>query len=168
MAEQVFHPIKVGILGFGGLGQAASRVLAPKSEMIWVTAADRKGYAHNKAGLDADAALAAYGKGSLGYLEPYGVFSSNSIQEAIETQTEGYFLALPNLPNTFMAEVAQQFIRSGWQGVIVDAIKRTSAMKQLLRAQRRTATSRHYLHDRLWSNTRIADSSSSNCRPKLC
>ena len=31
-----------------------------------------------------------------------------------------------------MASVARQFIESGWQGVLVDAIKRTSAVEQLL------------------------------------
>ena len=31
----------------------------------------------------------------------------------------------------FMASVVQQFIASGWQGVLVDALKRTSAMEQI-------------------------------------
>ena len=44
---------------------------------------------------------------------------------------DGYFLALPNLPNTFMADVARQLIKSGWRGVLVDALKRTSAVEQL-------------------------------------
>jgi hypothetical protein len=70
-------------------------------------------------------------QGSLGYLEPGGILSDRSIQELIQTATkvDGYFLALPNLPNTFMASVARQFIESGWQGVLVDAIKRTSAFE---------------------------------------
>jgi lactate dehydrogenase-like 2-hydroxyacid dehydrogenase len=34
------QPIRVGVLGYGGLGQAAARVLAPKGEMLWVAAAD--------------------------------------------------------------------------------------------------------------------------------
>ena len=38
-AEKVASAIKVGVLGFGGLGQAAARVLAPKREMAWVAAA---------------------------------------------------------------------------------------------------------------------------------
>jgi glutamate dehydrogenase/leucine dehydrogenase len=40
-------PVRVGVLGFGGLGQAAAKVLAPKQEMIWVAAADQKGYAYD-------------------------------------------------------------------------------------------------------------------------
>lgn len=131
------EPIRVGLLGFGGLGQAAARVLAPKQEMRWVAAADQKGYAYNPQGLDPDAAIATYHQqGSLGYLEPSGTLSQNSIQELITTaNVGGYFLALPNLPNTFMAEVARTFIKSGWRGVLVDALKRTSAVEQLLLIQ---------------------------------
>ncbi|WP_421655287.1 (S)-8-amino-7-oxononanoate synthase BioU [Leptothermofonsia sp. ETS-13] len=126
--------LRVGVLGFGGLGQAAARVLAPKQEMHWVAAADRKGYAYDAQGLDPDSCIAVYrSQGSLGYLEPGGVLSNNSIQELIgRAPVDGYFLALPNLPNTFMASVARQFIQAGWQGVLVDAIKRTSAVEQLL------------------------------------
>lgn len=127
-------PMQVGVLGFGGLGQAAARMLVPKQEMKWVAAADQKGYAHNGSGLNWEECVAAYQQGSLGYLEPSGTLSNSSIQDLIQqaSHVEGYFLALPNLPNTFMAEVARQFIESGWRGVLVDAIKRTSAVEQLL------------------------------------
>jgi hypothetical protein len=127
-------PICVGVLGFGGLGQAAARVLAPKQEMRWVAAADQKGYAYNAEGLNPDACIAAYhAHGSLGYLESVGILSNQSIGDLLETAAvDGYFLALPNLPNTFMASVVRQFIDSGWQGVLVDALKRTSAVEQML------------------------------------
>lgn len=128
-------PIYVGVLGFGGLGQAASRVLAPKQEMRWVAAADQKGFVYNPAGLNPDECIAVYhSQGSLGYLEANGTLSNDSIQDLISkaSQVDGYFLALPNLPNTFMAAVARQFIQAGWRGVLVDAIKRTSAVEQLL------------------------------------
>lgn len=130
-------PVRVGVLGFGGLGQAAARVLAPKREMLWVAAADQKGYVYNCAGLNPNACIATYrDQGSVGYLEPTGNLSNHSIQELIETASvDGYFLALPNLPNTFMASVARQFIQAGWRGVLVDALKRTSAVEQLLALQ---------------------------------
>lgn len=128
------NKIKVGVLGFGGLGQAAAKVLAPKQDMMLVAAADRKGYAYDPEGLDADICGKIYQeKDSLGYLEPHGMLSNNSIQDLLEkADADGYFLALPNLPNTFMASVAQQFIDAGWKGVLVDALKRTSAMEQVL------------------------------------
>ncbi len=127
--------IRVGVLGFGGLGQAACRVLAPKQEMRWVAAADQKGYAFDPEGLAPDPCISTYhALGSLGHLESGGTLSNDSIRELLESATavDGYFLALPNLPNTFMASVAQQFIQAGWRGVLVDAIKRTSAVEQLL------------------------------------
>jgi len=134
MDSTVNKPMRVGILGFGGLGQAAARVLAGKQDMIWVAAADKQGWAYNATGLDPDRAIATYhSQGSLGYLEPAGTLSNNTIADLIENATvDGYFLALPNLPNTFMASVARQFIQSGWRGVLVDALKRTSAVEQLL------------------------------------
>lgn len=132
-ASKLVTPIRVGVLGFGGLGQAAARVLVPKSEMLWVAAADLKGYAYTAEGLNLDTCLAAYHQGSLGYLELSGTLTSRGIQDLIKhASVDGYFLALPNLPNTFIASVAQMFIQSGWRGVLVDAIKRTSAVEQLL------------------------------------
>jgi hypothetical protein len=128
------NKIKVGVLGFGGLGQAAARILEDKSEMLLVATVDKKGYVYNPNGLDPDVLIKTYHNfGSVGYVENYGTLSNNSIKDLIEnSSTDGYFLALPNLPNTFMADVASQFINSGWNGVLVDALKRTSAVEQLL------------------------------------
>jgi hypothetical protein len=137
MINQLANPIRVGVLGFGGLGQAAAKILAAKQEMILVAAADHKGYVYTGAGLEIDAAISSYHEHhSVGYLAAGGALSNNSIQDLVENaDVDGYFLALPNLPNTFMADVARQFIQSGWQGVLVDALKRTSAVEQLLELQ---------------------------------
>ncbi len=127
--------IRVGVLGFGGLGQAAAKVVAGKREMILVAAADQKGYAYAVDGLNTEASIATYqSQGSVGYLEPVGTLTNQSIQDLIEIAqpVDGYFLALPNLPNDFIPNVAKEFIKSGWRGVLVDAIKRTTAVEQLL------------------------------------
>lgn len=126
--------INVGVLGFGGLGQAAARLLAGKTEMRLVAAADQQGYAYHPEGLDVAACCGVYqNQGSLGHLPHYGVITPTSIADLIaQGGVDGYFLALPNLPNTFMASVAEQFMAAGWRGVLVDALKRTSAMEQLI------------------------------------
>lgn len=130
--------IRVGVLGFGGLGQAAAKVLAQKQEMVLVAAADHQGYIYDAAGLDVDTCVQVYQqRGSVGYVESLGTLSNQSIADLLKnSDVDGYFLALPNLPNTFMAEVTKQFIASGWRGVLVDALKRTSAMEQILGLQR--------------------------------
>ncbi len=131
----IAQAIRVGVLGFGGLGQAAARVLAPKGEMLLVAAADKNGYAYAAQGLDAQNATATYqSQGSVGYLEPFGTITNQSVEDLIASSNpvDGYFLALPNLPNDFISTVAKQFITLGWRGVLVDAIKRTSAVEQLL------------------------------------
>lgn len=136
ITDTINSPVRVGVLGFGGLGQAAARLLTPKKEMLWVATADKQGFAYDDSGLTPDATIKSYGQhGSVGYLQPQGVLSNDSIQELLSRDVEGYFLALPNLPNTFMADVARKFIKSGWQGVLVDALKRTSAVEQLLEIQ---------------------------------
>lgn len=137
-------PIPVGVLGFGGLGQAAMRVLMPKTEMQLVAAADQQGFVYNAGGLEPQLCIETYrDRGSVGYVKPGGVLSQHSIADLIQAapDVQGYFLALPNLPNTFMASVVRQFIASGWQGVLVDALKRTSAMEQIwaLREELRAA-----------------------------
>ncbi|MBO1351905.1 MAG: saccharopine dehydrogenase-like oxidoreductase [Hormoscilla sp. GUM202] len=153
VGDRAKEPIRVGILGFGGLGQAAAKVLAPKREMLWVAVADRQGYAYDRNGLNVDSCLANGNNGNSvksfasGDTHPCRARERHdrvgapgrdrSISDLIATGTEvdGYFLALPNLPNTFMADVARQFIASGWRGVLVDALKRTSAVEQLLELQ---------------------------------
>jgi len=133
-SKQQTQAMQVGILGFGGLGQASAHVLQPKQEMQWVAVADQKGYAYHREGLAIQPCLDSYRyQGSVGYLEKAGRLSENSIRDLIQQHpVDGYFLALPNLPNTFMASVVREFINVGWQGVLVDALKRTSAMEELL------------------------------------
>lgn len=133
--DSIVNPIRVGVLGFGGLGQAAARILAGKRELNLVAVADRQGYVYDSTGLNIEATISTYrDRQSVGYLAN-GTLSDDSIRDVIQNEVDGYFLALPNLPNTFMADIARQFIESGWRGVLVDALKRTSAVEQLLELQ---------------------------------
>ncbi|NJK34960.1 MAG: saccharopine dehydrogenase-like oxidoreductase [Oscillatoriales cyanobacterium SM2_2_1] len=131
--------MKVGILGFGGLGQAAALVLQGKRELSWVAVADRHGYAYAPEGLDLKGAIAAYQ--STGTVGTMGVPSTQSIADLLGAAADvaGFFLALPNLPNTFFVEVARLFLAAGWRGVLVDALKRTSAMELMFGLDRELA-----------------------------
>lgn len=131
--------MKIGVLGFGGLGQAAARMLAGKQEMQLVAVADKDGFAYAPEGLDEQACGESYRcHGSVGQVPEWGTMSDRSIEALINrADVDGYFLALPNLPNTFMASVVTQFINLGWQGVLVDALKRTSAMEEVMKLQPR-------------------------------
>jgi hypothetical protein len=122
--------IKVGILGFGGLGRATAKLLSCKQSMQLVAIADRQGFVFAPDGIDYQQAIAAGAVGALGQ------FSPTSIRDLLlkhGTEIQGFFLALPNLPNTFMADTACLFMELGWQGVLVDAIKRTSAVEELIK-----------------------------------
>jgi len=80
--ESKLTTIQVGVLGFGGLGQAAARVLNPKQEMIWVAAADAKGYVYDSSGLSLDIATTTYrNQKSLGYYPEIGCLSRDSISD---------------------------------------------------------------------------------------
>jgi hypothetical protein len=135
--------IRVGVLGFGGLGKAAARVLAGKREMLWVAAVDRQGYAYHPEGLMVEPTLAAAQQGTVGHLGGYvGPESLARAIAEIGPHVDGFFLALPNLPNDFIARTTEQFVEIGWSGVLVDAIKRTSAVEHLLTMGDRLVTSR--------------------------
>jgi hypothetical protein len=137
--------IRVAILGLGGLGQAAAKLLSFKREMQLVAIADRKGFAYSAEGIDSQQAIASYQQyGSVGHL-PKGRLTEPSVKQLLLDHggdIDGCFLALPNLPNTFMAETASLFCDLGWSGVLVDALKRTSAVEQLVQIGDRLAQSK--------------------------
>jgi hypothetical protein len=68
---------------------------------------------------------------------PGGRASADPIGDiiALREKIDGVFIALPNLPNEFIPSVVARFIESGWRGVMVDALKRTRAVKQILDMQ---------------------------------
>jgi hypothetical protein len=125
---------RVGVLGFGGLGQAAARLLADKREMTLVAVADRRGFVYDPQGLDAEKLTRAVHLDGSVAAAP-GAEASDDAIGALLARTlpvDGYFFALPNLPNDFIYGVTRHFLAAGWRGVLVDAMKRTSAVEQML------------------------------------
>jgi hypothetical protein len=130
--------LRVAILGAGGLGKAAARFIALKKELKLVAICDQGGYAYREEGLDGQEIYLIKSKGSVASLLSGGVSCSDSIGEiiALGEVIDGIFVALPNLPNDFIAKVIERFIQAGYSGVFTDALKRSSAMEQLFQLDR--------------------------------
>lgn len=124
--------MKIAILGAGGLGKAAAQILAQKHSHTLVAIADAGGFAFNRNGLNAEEIGQVKVGGSVSQLSD-GERSNDSIGEIINLKDEydGVFIALPNLPNDFIPCVVQRFVEGGFQGALVDALKRTRAMEMI-------------------------------------
>ena len=124
--------MKIAILGAGGLGKAAAQIISQKQSHTLVAIADAGGFAFDPNGLDAQQIGQVKVGGSVSGLSN-GQRSDDAIGEIIELkdQYDGVFLALPNLPNDFIPCVVQRFVAGGFQGSLVDALKRTRAMEMI-------------------------------------
>jgi len=119
-------PASIAVLGAGGLGMAAARILAQKSEMELVAIADRSGAAVNPDGIDA--VLLETNKPA-----DIGTATYDPIGKIIENVDiiDGIFLALPNLSTGFIPNIVSRFAENGYSGVMVDALKRSGAVEMM-------------------------------------
>ena len=124
--------MKIAILGAGGLGKAAAHILAQKQSHTLVAIADAGGFAFHRDGLKAEEIGEVKIGGSVAQLSD-GQTSDDSIGEIIKLKDEydGVFIALPNLPNDFIPSIVERFVAGGFQGALVDALKRTRAMEMI-------------------------------------
>ena len=122
--------INVAVLGCGGLGQTMSLLIEQKKEFNLVGICDRNAYYFNENGIPSRAIKEV---GSVENIKD-SVISTNSIVEMISSykdKIDAIFIALPNLPNEFIPNVAKQIIQTGYKGVLVDALKRTRAVEMI-------------------------------------
>jgi hypothetical protein len=114
--------IKLAVLGAGGLGKACLNVVAKKKEIKAIAICDSRGFLYSQNGIDIE---------DLERLKP----SDDSIGEIIKLKdrVNGIFVALPNLPNGFIPGVIKRFIKAGYDGVFTDALKRTGAVRLMMR-----------------------------------
>lgn len=119
---------KIAVLGAGGLGMAAARMLAQKKEMKLAAIADKTGFLINPEGINP---LLLEGKkpGDM------GIRTNDAIGEMIKNSHlfDGIFIALPNLSNEFIPNVVSRFAEHGYRGVMVDALKRSKAVEMMLK-----------------------------------
>ena len=119
--------INVAILGCGGLGQNMALLIEQKKDFKLVGICDHSAYFFDEKGIAGptvkEAKSAEKIRGS--------VKSNDSIKELISSYKEkidAIFIALPNLPNEFIPNIAREIISTGYKGVVVDALKRTKAV----------------------------------------
>lgn len=114
--------INLTILGSGGLGKNMALLIEQKKDFKLVGICDRSTYLFNENGINGN--VGAY----------RGTPSNNPIKDLISLHKEkinAIFIALPNLPNDFIPNTAKQIIRTGYKGIIVDALKRTRAVEMI-------------------------------------
>jgi len=128
---KIREPVKkqaasIAILGAGGLGMAAAKILSRKKEMKLTAIADKTGYVIDPEGID---------PGLLENKKPgdIGERTDDAITEIIKNSEnfDGIFVALPNLANEFIPGVASRFAEHGYSGVMVDALKRSQAVEAI-------------------------------------
>lgn len=115
--------INVAVLGAGGLGQNMALLIEQKKEFKLVGICDRNGYLFKEDGI----------KG-LDAKKNFPNSSTNSIHDLLtnhKNKIDAIFIALPNLPNEFIPNIAREIIKIGYTGVIVDALKRTRAVEMI-------------------------------------
>lgn len=127
------NPMNVAVLGAGGLGKAAARILRMKQEMRLVGLCDRVGFAFREEGLYGDEVAQVKIGGSVADLPEVGRHSEDALGELLSRKEsiDGVLIALPNLPNSFIPGVVRRFTDAGFSGCFVDALKRTAAMEMM-------------------------------------
>jgi len=111
-----------------------ARLLDYKKSLKLVAICDTEGVAIDQSGLSSEQLFGHLPPGhTVGDVHNVGCRTNDPIGEILSHKDEidGIFLALPNLPNEFIPETIDRIIASGYRGVIVDALKRTSAMNMV-------------------------------------
>ena len=152
MTQQHEGPIRVAVLGAGGLGKAAARIIGMKQELMLCAICDSKGFVMSSAGLEPPTLSAIFGDLVTGYREAMGGgeerggggvslatevearHCEDPIGEVLEMsdRLDAVLVALPNLPNEFIPGVIERFARANRSLVFVDVLKRTRAVEHML------------------------------------
>ncbi len=142
------RPIQVAVLGAGGLGKAAVRIIGMKRELRLTAICDSQGLVASAEGLDGEALAALTGDLVGGYRthvvsaqeQGGGVATAVAVDArhcddpigellAMPDAFDAALIALPNLPNEFIPGVIRRFADAERSLVFVDVLKRTRAVE---------------------------------------
>ena len=118
--------VRVAVFGFGGLGKGMARLIPQRPDFRLVAVADSQGFAFNANGLELTEEFSLN--------QPLHADSDSmiSLLKAHGQEIDAVFMALPNLPVEFFAETVKRIAdETGFEGVFVDALKRTEAVERL-------------------------------------
>jgi hypothetical protein len=126
---------KIAVLGAGGLGLSAVKMLENKREFLLVALCDKKGYAFSLKGIPSGLLDRLLPEESVADLPKIGFRDNDPIGAIISkmSKIDGIFIALPNIPNSLVPTVVKRFIRAGYNGVMVDVLKRANVVDQILK-----------------------------------
>jgi len=143
--------IRIAVLGSGGLGKAAARIIGMKHELELTAVCDSRGIVFSEAGIACESIASITGDLVEGYRRHGAEGHPDSGGVGIRTQVEAFhcedplqavidrrhefdaaLVALPNMPNAFIPGVAARFAQSRPSLVIADVLKRTRAVELML------------------------------------
>lgn len=132
---------RIAILGAGGLGKVAARIIGMKQNLRLVAVCDSQHVLCQPRGLEtlaiADHAGALTDQAVVSRQPADGLVAEQTDDPigrliALADEVDGVLVALPNLPNEFIPGVIERFVRARRGLVFVDMLKRTAAVQQLL------------------------------------
>ncbi|MDX1918405.1 MAG: hypothetical protein SFT81_04620 [Candidatus Caenarcaniphilales bacterium] len=126
---------RLAIFGAGGLGVEMLALLNKRPCAHLVALVDKTGFLYDPEGIELTETYLSMRQGfSIEQLSG-AKKSSSAIADYLTDyadRTDAIFYALPNLPNEFIPDITQNLVlKSDFKGVIVDALKRTRAVKLL-------------------------------------
>ena len=152
MRQETGAPIRVAVLGAGGLGKAAARIIGMKRELRLCAVCDSRGIVASSDGVDTQALSAISGDLVSGYraaaaggqeqgaggvsvaTEVEARHCDDPLAEMLERSDsfDAVLVCLPNLPNEFIPGVIERFARANRSLVFTDVLKRTRAVEHML------------------------------------
>jgi hypothetical protein len=126
------NPIRLGIVGFGGLGRGmARRIFATAAQDIQLVAVvDSHAWAYDAQGLPETVLQQSQTVSQFGQEDATPLLS---LLQAHGSALDALFLAFPNLPVARYSQTVEDILgQTNFRGVMVDALKRTAAVERLL------------------------------------